>query len=216
MNKYLIASAAIAALAVPALAQMAMPDVPDERPAATTRAEAEAKMREHFAKLDGNRDGFVTREEVHASMETMMAAKSGEHFDRMDADRNGSISREEFDAAHKPGAMHTMRRPHDGAGKDPSQIRMLMRHGEGGADKAPGEHKMLMMRHHGGGAGKGFMMLKMADADKDGRVSLQEAINGSLTMFDKADANKDGTLTPEERKAARQAMRAEWKAKRGS
>lgn len=58
-------------------------------------------------------------------------------------------------------------------------------------------------------------MFAARDADSDGRVSLAEALARPLARFDRADANKDGTLTPEERKAARQQKRDEWRAKRG-
>lgn len=213
MNKLVLSGIAIAALSVPALAQMAMPDhhaAGHKGHGPTTRAEAEAKVREHFAKLDGDKDGFVAREEVHASVERITAEKSGAHFDRMDADKNGSISRAEFDAAHKPGARHMMR-------AEDRNMRAEIAD-ESGTLAKPAEHRgrRMVMRMHRGGHGRGLLMLAMTDADKDGRVSLQEAVSGSRAMFDRADANKDGTLTPEERKAARQAMRAEWRAKRGS
>lgn len=58
-------------------------------------------------------------------------------------------------------------------------------------------------------------MFAARDADSDGRVSLAEALARPLARFDRADANKDGTLTPEERKAARQQKRDEWRTKRG-
>ena len=51
-------------------------------------------------------------------------------------------------------------------------------------------------------------MFATADANKDGKVSLQEANAAAAAHFDKADANRDGTLTPEERRAAHKAMRA--------
>ena len=47
----------------------------------------------------------------------------------------------------------------------------------------------------------------MADANHDGRVSLQEATNAALQHFDRADLNHDGKLTPEERQQAHQLMR---------
>jgi len=52
-------------------------------------------------------------------------------------------------------------------------------------------------------------MFEMADANKDGRVTLQEAQAAALRHFDMADANRDGQITPEERRQARQRMRAQ-------
>jgi Ca2+-binding EF-hand superfamily protein len=55
-------------------------------------------------------------------------------------------------------------------------------------------------------------MFDIADANKDGRVSLEEAQQAALRQFDAADLNHDGVLTPDER---RQASKAE-RAKRGA
>jgi EF-hand domain pair/EF hand len=168
----LIGGIAVLALAVPAVAQMVKPDRP-----AQTRAEAEAKVRSHFAMMDSDKDGFVTTEDMSA----MRGAAMGKMFERMDSDKNGSISRAEFDAAHAGNKRHM-----------------------------GGDHDMKM------GRGGGGMLMMMADTDKDGRVALSEAVNGALAMFDRADTNKDGTLTSEERRAARRAMRDVWRAKAAS
>jgi len=42
-------------------------------------------------------------------------------------------------------------------------------------------------------------MFERADANHDGRVSLQEMTAAALQHFDAADANHDGKLTPDER-----------------
>jgi hypothetical protein len=65
---------------------------------------------------------------------------------------------------------------------------------------------MHEMRMHGMG-GFGARLFEMADANHDGRVSLQEAQAAALSRFDRADLNHDGKLTPEERQRARQLMR---------
>ena len=61
---------------------------------------------------------------------------------------------------------------------------------------------------HGGkrGAMMGYVMLRMADINKDGAVSRDEFVAAALAHFDKADANHDGKVTPEERRAAMKAM----------
>jgi hypothetical protein len=49
----------------------------------------------------------------------------------------------------------------------------------------------------------GGQMFEMADANHDGRVSLQEATDAAVKHFDMADANHDGRITPDERKQMR-------------
>ena len=54
----------------------------------------------------------------------------------------------------------------------------------GGEHGARGEHKGGMMIH--------------ADANKDGKVTLAEALAAGKERFDKKDANKDGAITKDE------------------
>ena len=61
-----------------------------------TRAEAQAKAQEMFARMDVNKDGKLDQAD--------RAAQNAAMFDRMDADKNGQISRGEFDAMHQGGA----------------------------------------------------------------------------------------------------------------
>lgn len=175
MSKYLfLGGAALLAVIAPAVAQHAKGIMQP-----TTRAEAEAKVKTHFAKMDGNADGVVTLSETEAAREKMAAEMRDKHFAEMDANKDGSISRAEFDAGHqarkeKRGAMK-----HEGRG-----------------------HKGPRGAHHGGGK-----MLERADSNKDGKVTLAEMTAGALARFDRVDANRDGTISVEERKAAHDAMR---------
>lgn len=61
----------------------------------STRAEAQAKAQEHFARMDANKDGKLDQADRAAHRTAM--------FDRIDADKNGQISRGEFDAMHQRG-----------------------------------------------------------------------------------------------------------------
>jgi len=184
MRNMILAAAAVASVAAiaPAIAQTAPQAHRGMSMQPMTRAQIVQKVQTHFAKLDSNKDGFVTKEEAEAIREARranvanrMEARGDQRFDRLDANRDGSISRQEFDSARQSMASR----------------------GERG-------HRISMRRMHGGMMGNLF---KMADANKDSRVSLQEATAAAAAHFDAADLNHDGTLTPEEMRAAHQAMR---------
>jgi Ca2+-binding EF-hand superfamily protein len=146
-----------------------------------TRAEVQAHVQRMFARLDANKDGFVTQDEASAARGQFAArmqhrdpqqrnAGRAKAFDRLDVNRDGMISRAEFAAP----------RPH----------RMAM--------QQAGMHR-----------GFGGRMFEMADANRDGRVSMGEAQQLALQHFNRADLNRDGVLTPQERQQARQQMRGQ-------
>ena len=174
MNKIaILGGVAVLALAIPAVAQMADHMQPQ------TRAEAEAKVRAHFVKVDVNKDGFVTPDEMMSARQAMRGEKMAGRFDRLDANHDGSVSRAEFTTAHD-----AMRGEHKGM--------MGMRgHGMG----------------HGGGGMMARMAMR-ADTNADGKISQQEAVDGALKLFDIADTNHDKTLTMTERMAAREKMKS--------
>ena len=70
-----------------------------------SREEAKAlpRIAEHFDKIDADKDGFVTPQELHA----MHKKHDGDRFARMDTDRDGKISRAEADRFPKLGEKFT-------------------------------------------------------------------------------------------------------------
>ncbi len=189
-TKLLLATVGGVAIAIPALAVGAH-EMHGRMAAPATRSAVETMVKEHFTKVDANGDGFVDKAEAAGAREKMTAEMRDRHFKELDANADGSISRAEFDAHHaEPVAMGGMT--------------------EHSAGHRPGMRMGMGMMMHGGDR-----MFERADADKDGRVSLAEAIALPMAHFEKADANKDGAISPEERKAAHEKMRAEWRAKRG-
>lgn len=204
MRKLIIAGLLTAAIAVPVLAQPAAPLAP-HAPMATkvmTRADVDARIRTHFARVDVNRDGFVTTEEMTVQRGARKAhrqARKGQGmghgamrdpnvaFDRLDTNRDGMIARDEFARGHQVRV----------------EKRVVMNHGG-----APGQPGAMHMNGHGKGGGMmGGAMLKMADMNRDGRVSLQEASAGAMRHFDMVDTNRDGRITPDERRAGRVHMK---------
>jgi len=200
---------------------MRMPMMPE------TRDDVVAHVRDMFGKMDANKDGYITREEADAGhkemagkMHAMFTKKfegadfphpdRGAMFDKLDANHDGAISRAEYMAA-KP----DIRERHV----------FVMRDGKGpvevGADGAPGalggppnviilrdgaqpielgDHPgAKVMRIHSPGMGMHGKLFEMADANHDGKVSMDEMTSAALKHFDSADANHDGKLSPDER-----------------
>ncbi len=198
-----------AALGIPALA-LGAHEMHEHMSGPMTRSGVEAMIKEHFAKVDSNGDGFIIKAEADAARDKLKAGMRDHHFKMMDKNGDGSISRAEFDAKPQMMAMHgDGPTPPAGAPDAPPPPHSPSMTMKSGAMAMKGGHgKMLMMMHHGGG------MFERADADKDGRVSLAEALARPLAHFDKVDTNKDGTISAEERKEAHEKMRAEWHSKK--
>ena len=217
MKEFLIGAAGIV-LAGAAFAQTAAPQAAPQSGAVAhpapmghfdrdqTRDEMVAKVREHFAQLDANRDGFLTKDEAEAGRKMIKErfreklGERGDHrksghnpaaaFDRLDTNKDGSISRDEFAKGRE---MRIERRVERTVGQP----------GTPGAPSADGQR---MKFRHMGGAMMGGHMFEMADANKDSRVSLQEATDAAARHFDMADANRDGRITREERRTMHRQM----------
>ena len=202
MKTLLIAAAALLA-GTAALAQVApvAPAAPIARPMADkvmTRAEVVAMVRDHFGRIDANKDGSISTTEIAESRGKWVekrkdrgerhAARMAQRdpnaaFDRLDADKNGSISREEF----AKGREERIER----------RVEIREKRKEAGKDGELRKHRM---------GGMGARMIVMADTDKDGRITLAEAETMALQHFDQMDSNRDGQVTPEERRAGRPMM----------
>ena len=189
--------------ALPALAQMAAK--------AELRSDVEARVKDRLGKLDANKDGVVTREEMMAFAQARTKARDDETFAAMDTDHNGTISRAEFEAFHAKAHSEAVVQTSNGDGTQVRvETRRMVMRGDGPDGMAPPPppapdgkpHVRMMMMDHDGA---------MTIADGDGRIVIADAVKKALARFDAMDTNKDGTITPEERKAAREA----WRAKAG-
>ena len=181
MKKTVLAIAGIGLLAgTAALAQ------PGERASIPmTRADVAQKSAERFQKMDLNGDGVLDLADQELRREQRIA--------RLDTDGNGAISKAERDAARE-------------ARKERRAERMAERGVEG--ERREGKRKMRGgKRGHFRGGMMGGGKMARADANGDGRLTLQEMQAHALERFDRIDTDKNGTVTAEERKAAHDARR---------
>ncbi|HEX8655823.1 MAG TPA: EF-hand domain-containing protein [Allosphingosinicella sp.] len=162
------------------------------------RAQVQSRVQAMFARVDADRDGFVTQAEAEAARTAVRAQRQqrrGERrqalFARLDADGNGAISRAEFDAPRGPRA--DGERAQRGE-RGERRAQRFHRRGPGFAGRGPRGG----MR--GGFGAQGFTRM---DVDRDGRVSLAEATRFRLEQLDRLDANDDGRISRDEVQAIR-------------
>lgn len=173
-----------------------------ERGQPMTRAALEAGIKARFDKVDANKDGVITRAEFDAQRTAMQSQRQAQAkarrdrlFASLDTNKDGQISRAEFDAPRERRAQASQAR-----GDAPRAQAQRFAHRPG--MQGPRGQRM---------AGTWFDRL---DADKDGRVSLADMLAKPLERFDAVDTDRNGTISPEERKAARDKMRARWQGQR--
>lgn len=227
MSKFLIGGAIAA---IPASAAFAQATPPAGKPVMHGRTQIEARtdvaanVGKMFARLDTNKDGFITKAEIDAieSQRSQRLEKRAEGFkpdkifDRVDANKDGKITVAEEQAAHAAMAKAKGKAP---AKANATAFTGLFARADANKDgavtraefDAVGNQlhaRMEKASEHGGFAGRMFVA---ADANKDGKVSVPEAQALALQHFDRADLNHDGKLTPDERKQARQQLKGQNK-----
>ena len=180
MNTYLIGGLAVAAVAASAaLAQV---------PAGVARggAHSKAEMLQHvqtmFARADADRDGAVTRAEAEALQGQWRAQRQAHRAERS----AGAFDRID---SNRDGSISRQE-------FDAHRAQRQARRADGGA-----------MRGGMGAMALGGRMFDMADGNRDGRLTLQEATAAASRHFDMVDTNRDGSVSREERQQMRQHMR---------
>jgi Ca2+-binding EF-hand superfamily protein len=165
-----LAALAAAALSTAGLAQSGpQPGPGAQRPdptASVTRAEAQTRAAEMFARMDQNKDGKLDAAD--------RAARQGERFAAIDTNKDGAISKEEFAAGRPKG--DSMREGRRGDRKMGGH-KMGGRHG--GHDRGAMMARMADANKDGTVTRDEFLggqarMFDMMDANKDGSVSPDE------------------------------------------
>lgn len=229
MKTHLITGLAVAAVALPVFASAQTPSAtPPGHHAAPgksiTRADVSQKVQQHFARLDTDRDGFITKAEADAAREMRrsyrdqrMDKRGPAIFDRLDTNKDGVVTRAEaepffanrqVDIAHvEPGDTKPRRNwdalvsRHD-ANKDGAISRAEFEAGRAQHAQKLGQRHPAAGMHH---AGVGGPMFDEADSNSDGRVSLEEANAAALAHFDAADTDRDGIVSRSEMRQAQKA-----------
>jgi Ca2+-binding EF-hand superfamily protein len=223
MKTHLIAGLAVAAIALPVLASAQIPSAtpPAHHSApgkSMTRADVGQKVQQHFARLDTDRDGFITKAEADAAKQSWsekrhqrMEHRGSAMFDRFDTNKDGVVTRAEaepFFASRQVDIAHV----EPGDSKPRRNWDALISRHDANKDWAisRAEQKMVQRRPAAGmhhvGLGRLF---ERADSNNDGRVSLAEANAAALAHFDAADTDRDGIVSRSEMRQARKAMATE-------
>lgn len=179
-----------------------------------TKEDFDTQTRERFARLDKNSDGVIDAAEMEAAITGRMSAmrdrmgggpRFGERMVRMfDANKDGKVTKDEFLAGIKK-RFAEMDLNNDGRISD-EDLPPMMR---GRNVLAGGAASGGMEQGPGLGRGAGMPMLRMlrdADANKDGVITLDEVLAAAEKRFTLADRNKDGAIDQADFDALRKEM----------
>ena len=194
------------------------PGFGDRFRAALTKDEFDARSRERFARLDRNADGVVDAAEIEASVTERTSAwgkmrgrvadrgsKLGERMLHMyDTNKDGKVTRDEYLAGIRK-QFAEMDLNNDGRITD-DDLPPIMRGRNvlAGGDVAGGG----AMRR-GGRGNDAFPLLQLlrgADANKDGVITLDEVLAAADKRFQLLDRNKDGAIDTADFNALRKEM----------
>jgi Ca2+-binding EF-hand superfamily protein len=182
-----------------------------------TKDEFDGRARERFARIDRNSDGVLDSAEIEASLNERMGRRGpkggpgagkmgermGQHFLAMfDDNRDGKASKDEFLGGVRK-RFAELDLDNDGRITD--------------ADLPPMMRGRNLLSGPGGGMGRGpggmLGIFREADANKDGVITLDEAMALGEKRFSEHDRNKDGAIDQVDFDALRKEM-ADYRVKR--
>ncbi len=173
------------------------------------QADRAARMQQRFAALDTDNNGELTQAELKAGRDAMRAKRQERRAERR-ANRPEPTAEQKQKWAERRAARGE-RKGERGA----KRFAALDKDGNGAlslaefTDRPARGDRAEAAGKRGGGHHRGAMrMMKRADANRDGALSLQEMRNAALARFDKVDTDGDGTISAAEREAARDARKA--------
>jgi Ca2+-binding EF-hand superfamily protein len=180
-----------------------------------TKDEFDSRTRERFARLDRNSDGAIDSAELETSMAERMGRgpgagkghRMGQRMIRMfDENRDGKVTSDEFLAGVRK-RFAELDIDSDGRITD-ADLPPMMRDRNALAEGAQGGRRGMMGR--GGRGPYGFIL--GADANRDGAVTLDEAVAFATARFAGLDRNRDGAVDGADREAFRKEM-IDWRIK---
>lgn len=181
-----------------------------------TKDDFDTRTRERFARLDRNSDGAIDAAEIEAAHNERMGAwgqrsgmdgtRMGERLIRLfDTNKDGKVGKDEYQAGIRR-LFAEMDLNNDGRISD-EDLPPMLRGRNILAETAGGG---LGMRGRGGhGGAMGLPMLRLlagADANKDGVITLDEALAAGDKRFAFYDRNKDGVIDKADFGALRKEM----------
>lgn len=183
------------------------------------RSDIGAHVDRMFKQLDLNHDGFITKDEIATSqaqfddkMSKSAPNRAAKMFDRLDFNHDGQITQADVDAARAARLAKSGKQPKAGRRGTSSLFAKADGNKDGIVTRAEFEAATasgkVKVRHSNMRGSAIVRLFDLADVNKDGRVSLQEAQQAALQHFDAADLNHDGVLTPDERRQASKSGRA--------
>lgn len=185
-----------------------------------TRETFDGKVREVFARFDTNSDGAVDAAEIEAGLAKQRGrgwgrkgrgpggesgadgpgAMAGRMLGFLDADRDGKVTKDEF-LAEVRRRFALMDLDGDGRITDADLPPMMRGRGLLAGDATP-----AMGRGPMGAGGRMLSMLRGTDANKDGAITLDEAVAAGEARFVRMDRTKDGSLDKADGDALRKEM----------
>jgi Ca2+-binding EF-hand superfamily protein len=170
-----------------------------------SRAEFNARAEERFARMDTNKDGKISADEMQGPGSRMLAGAVGpdgtvskaaflrlsnDRFDKLDTNHDGKLSDTEMQAMRGRFGGRGHGGPGGRGGPD----------GDGSGPPPPPGDIGGPHRHHG-------HFLEKLDANGDGRISRDEMRANADKRFDKLDTNHDGYIDKAEMDALRGRMK---------